>query len=621
MTQSAESASPARSILRRRSSSGSPQGRPGAVAVRKGSQDRRSGVHFPPPPNLTDMLDKYYTEGKKNIDELEGFITHMKNQRGDALINWLQILQENITLLRPDLERFVNEILKISWAVQPRPVVAAFKHFLVNLASAQCFYVRAIMCMLVKHFMGAKVCKTQEEIEAEKEAFDNVHETIQSMLKVDPIRARQHLLKYSKECLPFMLTQETRSHTNFILNLARELTYLEQPDDRKVIWQIIIDRLVQLDAYLPKLTDYEEDSDDEDDTTVFAMDKPDQGDAKPKLGDDQIARLNLDQAMNGMFMFVDNQFSHASLRSSLFRELLTVFESHILPTYATGHVQFLLFRLLSLDQNGSYTTRFLDGLWSKFCDPSTPGILRQAAVAYIASLIARGKFCDLSVSKICLQKMVEWVHAYLAARDGVKGRQSDYMFVDIKAHGPFYAACQSALYIFAFRHQEFVANEKMLAFLRSLNLQTIVTSHLNPLRVCLPPVVKNFASIARHYQLVYCDTIIERNNRISLPVVGNLSALGSSGVGGKPLLLDAFFPFDPYTLKDSGKFVEESYRVFSGSALDDEEEDSSSDDESDVEEMEEDDVLGDLSLPSENVRGAGSLLNEFMYGTSPGFKC
>jgi hypothetical protein len=55
--------------------------------------------------------------------------------------------------------------------------------------------------------------------------------------------------------------------------------------------------------------------------------------------------------------------------------------------------------------------------------------------------------------------------------------------------------------MFAFRHDEMVNNPKHLAFLRSLQFNTIVTCQLNPLRVCLPPVVKNFAALARNYQV------------------------------------------------------------------------------------------------------------------------
>ena len=53
----------------------------------------------------------------------------------------------------------------------------------------------------------------------------------------------------------------------------------------------------------------------------------------------------------------------------------------------------------------------------------------------------------------------------------------------------------------------------VLPFLRSLNYERMVTSQLNPLRFCLPAVVQNFANVARHYQLAYCYTVIERNNR------------------------------------------------------------------------------------------------------------
>ena len=44
-------------------------------------------------------------------DELDGFITHMKNQKGQALVEWVQKIQENLSLLKPSLEPFVLAIL------------------------------------------------------------------------------------------------------------------------------------------------------------------------------------------------------------------------------------------------------------------------------------------------------------------------------------------------------------------------------------------------------------------------------------------------------------------------------------------------------------------------------
>ena len=87
-----------------------------------------------------------------------------------------------------------------------------------------------------------------------------------------------------------------------------------------------------------------------------------------------------------------------------------------------------------------------------------------------------------------------------------------------------------------------------------------MASGLNPLRVCLPGVVRNFSACARHYQLAYCQAVIERNNRINLPVVGSLS----SGAIVKPLLLDCFFPFDPCLLPRIKPWVETHYLQYQG---------------------------------------------------------
>ena len=80
-----------------------------------------------------------------------------------------------------------------------------------------------------------------------------------------------------------------------------------------------------------------------------------------------------------------------------------------------------------------------------------------------------------------------------------------------------------------------------------------------------------------------CQAVIERNNRINLPVVGSLS----SGASVKPLLLDCFFPFDPCLLPRVKPWVERHYLQYQGlqGILQTEEEDDeeSSDDEEDEE--------------------------------------
>jgi len=88
-------------------------------------------------------------------------------------------------------------------------------------------------------------------------------------------------------------------------------------------------------------------------------------------------------------------------------------------------------------------------------------------------------------------------------------------------------------------------------------------------------VVRNFSAIARSYQLAYCNSIIMRNNRINLPVVGSLSQAGSKG---KPMLLDCFFPFDPYLLEETRDYVEKIYRPYTGEIIEESDDEEYSDD-------------------------------------------
>jgi hypothetical protein len=120
--------------------------------------------------------------------------------------------------------------------------------------------------------------------------------------------------------------------------------------------------------------------------------------------------------------------------------------------------------------------------------------------------------------------------------------------------------------------------------------------------------------------LAYCETVIQRNNRLNLPVVGNLAS--TSIEDAKPMLLDTFFPFDPYRLKASRHFIIEMYREYQGT-LEDED---SSDDDDDDEEDEIDDIetMTDLLFQPPNpkrrrINSTGSH-HDFDYETSPGFK-
>nr|XP_036668843.1 RNA polymerase I-specific transcription initiation factor RRN3-like isoform X2 [Drosophila suzukii] len=87
--------------------------------------------------------------------------------------------------------------------------------------------------------------------------------------------------------------------------------------------------------------------------------------------------------------------------------------------------------------------------------------------------------------------------------------------------------------------------------------------HLNPLRYCLAPVATAFAGVTRTYQLAYCHTVLERNARRKLATVyGHDKCMPEE-------TLESFFPFDPYLLKLSNKYIKNNYMVYQCNDKDD----------------------------------------------------
>jgi len=556
----------------------------------------------------------------------------------------LHQIQQNIAILKPRMEYFVLALLRIGWADQEKPVVVAYRDFLVNLVTAQGYYTKPVVKMLVCNLLGVANRAAlaggggdgSVDVDAiEETVFGNTHETLKTILVITPLAGREALLKYAKECMPYCLTPLERSHTNYLTNLLRMTGYF---GEKVFLLTLVVDRLVQLDAHIDK-EQLEEEEEEERDIEMEERKK------SPHLN----AKINLDSGMAVFIGHVDRACSSDDELKSLYFDLVKVFESHVLPAH-TGHVQFVLFYVLA--KKPAFAAHFLDFLWKKFQSPNTPGVIRQATMSYIASLTSRAKYVSASGLMACLEKITGWIHAYINSSTAASAAAATSTKA-LACHGPFYSACQAVFYMFAFRHEELVASKRQLAFLRSLHFNTIVTSRLNPLYFCLYQVVRQFSAIARNYQLAYCETIIQRNSRISLPVVDSVQmALSSQRADAATTnnVLDAFFPFDPYRLPKSRHSFQEFYREYHGGGGDDdsssggdsdEDDDQSSGDDEDIEGEEGsssgkrrtneiEDFLMEIEgmetpKPSKAKRrrldstvSVGSV--DFAYGTSPGFK-
>ncbi|XP_054309613.1 RNA polymerase I-specific transcription initiation factor RRN3-like isoform X2 [Pongo pygmaeus] len=526
---------------------------------------------------VTEVLLKY-KKGETNDFEL------LKNQlldpdiKDDQIINWLLEFRSSIMYLTKDFEQLISIILRLPWLNRSQTVVEEYLAFLANLVSAQTVFLRPCLSMIASHFVPPRVIIKEGDVDVSDSDdeddnlpanFGTCHRALQIIARYVP-STPWFLMPILVEKFPFVRKSE-RTLECYVHNLLRISVYF--PTLRHEILELIIEKLLKLDVNASR-----QDIEDAEETAtqtcggtdstegLFNMDEDEETEHETKAGPERLDQMVhpvaecLDILMSLVLSYmkdvcyVDGQVDNGKTKD-LYRDLINIFDKLLLSTHASCHVQFFMFYLCSFKLG--FAEAFLEHLWKKLQDPSNPAIIRQAAGNYIGSFLARAKFIPLITVRSCLDLLVNWLHIYLNNQDsGTKA------FCDVALHGPFYSACQAVFYTFVFRHKQLLSGnlKEGLRYLQSLNFERIVMSQLNPLKICLPSVVNFFAAITNKYQLVFCYTIIERNNRQMLPVIR--STAGGDSVQTCTNPLDTFFPFDPCVLKRSKKFIDPIYQVW-----------------------------------------------------------
>ncbi|KAJ3601274.1 hypothetical protein NHX12_032247 [Muraenolepis orangiensis] len=490
------------------------------------------------------------------------------------IINWLQEFRSCVTLLSKDHEQLIHAILRLPWLGRSPGVIEEYLAFLGNLVSAQTVYLCACLKMVVSNFTPKRViiCEggvdisdsDDDEADDLTRRFDDCHRALKLILRYVPSTSH-FLVPILSEKFPFV-QKSTRTLECYVHNLLRVTVYI--PSIQREVLDMVIGKMLKLDVSAPRaaIQEAEEDSMQQQrelrEEGLFNMDEdePDHRGLGSGLTALPVAE-KLDSLMVVMLANIrDVCLPKGALdverTKGLFRDLLSIFDKLILPTHACCHVQYILFYLCSF--RVALAEAFLDHLWKILQSPSYAPVLRQAAAGYMGSLLARASFLPVVTVRACTDLLVQWLHSYIDGQDS-SGRQA---FCDITLHGPFYTACQAVFYALIFRHRSIleVNMKKGLAYLQGLNLERVVMCQLNPLNVCLPAVINLFAAFTRKYQVAFCYTVIEKNNRQMLPVVRSSRTGESVATNTNPL--DSFFPFDPYLLKRSSSVILPLYQVW-----------------------------------------------------------
>ncbi|KAE8152463.1 RNA polymerase I-specific transcription initiation factor RRN3 [Aspergillus avenaceus] len=524
-------------------------------------------------------------------------------------------LLSNVASLDRSCNGLVTAVLNSQWLGRDESYVKLYIRFLGNLAAAQGSYLGSVLKMLVNNLgeiaQGTGKLPGYAPVHA-AEIYTRVHMAIRHIVHLIPSGSGSLSPLLSMQ-FPFD-TDSPKANVAYTQNLIRVISYT--PELQGDILALITEKLVKIDVQIQvdmdDLDDDEEEEvlhavspeaivfggDDDDDVSVVSDDESLDTDSR-RLRTIKDNVIKLDGMIDTLFGYYAPTFASGSLddKENTLDLLLSHFQSIILPTYRSRHSQFLLFHFAqsSPDLIDRFTTACIELVFSR----TQPAITRQSAAAYLASFVARGAHIS--------GEIVRDVFGLLGGH--LKDLRDIYEPAcrgpDLRRYGPFYSTAQALLYIFCFRWRDLttaamegdtieqvdeldIEDISFPPMVKEILHQTIY-SKLNPLKVCSPAIVSEFARMSQHLNLMYVFTILETNKRIRMTSFRNLSALADPRFSqveretraGDDLgyQLDAYFPFDPYQLPRSRHWVEADYNHWRGIPGDNQEESDSEVDE------------------------------------------
>ena len=466
-------------------------------------------------------------------------------------------------------------------------------------------------------------------------SYERCHQALQCILQLIPTGSNSlfvSLVRY----MPHKRFN-TAEQAAYIKNILFVSEYV--PMLRKQILGLVIDQMVQIDAQIQiELDEMDEDIEfdvydmnfDEDyDSEESDIDEEDEGEADIEDDasvDSQASHVDadrndsinqikymvrkLDAMMHLAFQYFAKCASKASVdtQNEIFYALVDIFDRAVLKTLKSRYTQFLLFYFCSLNVN-VYSEYFLEHLIQHITDPLKPNVTRVAAAAYISSYVARAKFLEPSTIQRVILTLTAWSANY------VEQNEPNLRSLDCNKHDVFYAVIQATMYIFCFRWRDLVIDNELemdddmeddmfaeehrhltqpesgfgsgaartwCTGLR--NLPRLVMSKFNPLKLCAPSVVRQFAKLSHNTHFMYIYPVLEKNREIFVPGLGSANLLQT---------VQTFFPFDPYKLDGSRGYIDDIYFEWIA-----DEDDEDEDEDSEEEETEDEDVSAGMMAMS-----------------------
>ncbi|KAG6026628.1 hypothetical protein E4U40_001958 [Claviceps sp. LM458 group G5] len=522
----------------------------------------------------------------------------------------------------------VRTILKCFWLGRDAKFLKVYTHFLAALVSAQGSYLVPVLSMMVEKFRDTRPSdwSVPDFPEVSRDTMrQRLHSAIQYLLQMFPsaVAVLENLLG-SKFPFP---DESTKVHMAYIHNLLQVKTYV--PDLQEEILDLILNRVVKIDSQmqvdLEDLDDdvaaavmyalrenqrqpsewEDDDADESDDESVDSEDPDyDQGALRIKSVKESVEKM--DAVLDTLFAVYSPHFDNPGSDKAfgMFETILREFDHMVLPTYKSRHTQFLIFHFAQ--QHERLIDAFCGQLFATAFQSNTPNVLKQAAAAYLASFVARGAHVPPSLVRTMFTLLLHHLEQYRKKYEPVcRGP-------DLKRFHPYYSLVQATLYIFCFRWQDLVVSapetvdpDDVVSYIGQelqwvgtckQDLWVQILGKLNPLKVCAPVIVEEFTKLAHRLNFMYVYPLVESNKRVRLTQFlsstystgGALRDAGYEAQSESYHQLDPYFPFDPYQLPVSKRWLIGDYVHWKSiPGLNDEDEADDSDDREEVDGIEE----------------------------------
>jgi RNA polymerase I-specific transcription initiation factor RRN3 len=516
-------------------------------------------------------LEKHAAGDKAAYDMLKALFRADPKSSNAPLTSLLQkyvvALAAQVHMLDYSCKGLVHAVIDCSWVARNDSFVRTYRSFLHSLLSIQSGFLSTVLQILVAMFLQPPPVNARrpDDPPIERVRVDaRIHEFLRSMLRHNSM-ASSYLASSLASTFPYS-DEDAKTHVRYIKNILKVVEYC--PEIKGEIFSLVTGKLVKIDVQIQ--LDMEELEDDMEERLVGDAINDAEGDdsdnesvsseeslepEEQRLKDIKEAVSKLDTIMDLLFTHYDAIFAEDRFEADeLFESLLSQFGNTILPTYRSRHTQFLLF----------HQTR--------------PHVLRVTAAAYLGSFIARGAHVSSDTVRAVFDLLCHHLEVQRVTNElKCKGP-------DLRRFGTYYAICQALLYLFCFRWRDLIVTsdgipptdediiyqEGDFQWYNSTQevIRRNVFSKLNPLKISAPTIVAQFARIAHHLRFLYVYPLIETNKRVRL--ARSLTSGYLDGMGGREtaltirkgegsFVLDAYFPFDPYVLPRSKRWLEQDY--------------------------------------------------------------